>query len=318
MAVDTLHRLLITLAVRLHCFAYCEIQTGWRLVFAPMNAVTVHYVLKGSGVLRTDAGAQVSFQPNSIVIVPPGVGQTLGSARDVVSAAAEENCTLVDDGLVRFTAGDGTQDILVICGTITATYGGALGLFENLDEPLVEDFTGSNLIRDAFETLADEVTHPTFGTQVLTESVMKQCLVVVLRRHLDRFGAGSPLFAALQDQRLVRAVTAILERPASPNFVESLAALSGMSRTAFAQAFARAYGQSPLDFVRRARLRLAANLLSTTDLPVKVIAGSIRYGSRSHFSRSFRSAYGVDPKTFRRVGGYAEQEPSPVRDAVKG
>jgi AraC-like DNA-binding protein len=315
MAADTLERLIITLAVRLHAFAYCVIQHGWRLVFDPMDAVTIHYVLKGSGRLVIDGGTGVDFNPDSIIIVPARVTQKLGAAADIAGETpAEENCTIKDDGLVRFVAGDGSQDILVICGTISASYGGALGLFDHLREPLVEDCTGSNLIRHAFDVLIEETARPTIGTQVMTESIMKQCLIVVLRGHIARHGIASPLLAPLQDQRLAQALAAVIERPAEVHTVESLAAVAGMSRSAFAQAFARAYGQGPLDFVRRLRLRLAANLLSTTDLPIKVIAISIGYASRSYFSRAFRAAYGVDPKTFRNFGGYAEQEPEPIRD----
>jgi AraC-like DNA-binding protein len=315
MAADTLERLIITLAVRLHAFAYCVIQRGWRLVFDPMDAVTIHYVLKGSGHLETDAGASVGFGPDSIVIVPARVTQKLGAASDVAGdAPAEENCVVRDDGLVRFVAGDGSEDILVICGTISASYGGALGLFDHLREPIVEDCAGSNFIRHSFDMLIEEIGRPTIGTQVMTESLMKQCLIVVLRGHFARHGIASPLLAPLQDQRLAQALAAVIEKPAAPHTVESLAETAGMSRSAFAQAFARAYGQGPLDFVRRLRLRLAANLLSTTDLPIKVIAISIGYASRSYFSRAFRAAYGVDPKTFRHFGGYAEQEPGPIRE----
>lgn len=313
MTVHILDKLLITLAVRLHAFAYCEVQTGWRLKFGAMDAVTIHYVLAGSGTLATESGASVDFRTNSIVIVPARQWQSLGSPNGVLGeAAAEENATLVDDGLLKFTAGDGSRDILVICGTISATYGGALGLFDGLRDPIVEDLSSSNVLRQAFELLLEELAHPTVGTQVLTQSLMKQCLVLVLRQHLVRHGTDSPFFSALQNQRLARVVSAILERPASPHSVESLAALAGMSRSSFAEQFARAYGQSPMDFLRKVRLRLAANLLTTTDLPVKVISASIGYASRSHFSRVFRAAYGLDPKAFRASGGYAEREPEPV------
>jgi AraC family transcriptional regulator, activator of mtrCDE len=67
--------------------------------------------------------------------------------------------------------------------------------------------------------------------------------------------------------------------------------------------------------VQRVRLRLGAQLLSTTDLPIKVIASSVGYSSRSCFLRAFRSAYGADPTAFRAIGGYAEQEPTPIEGA---
>ena len=69
-----------------------------------------------------------------------------------------------------------------------------------------------------------------------------------------------------------------------------------------------------MDFVQKVRLRVAARLLTTTDLPIKVIANSIGYASRSYFSRAFRAAYGADPKTFRMLGNPDQQEFAPTGD----
>jgi AraC-like DNA-binding protein len=322
MPADTLDRLLVTLAVRLHAFALCEIKRGWRLRFAPMEGITIHYVLNGRGTLRVGDNPLLPFEPQTIMIVPAQIQQTLGDHRESgKEASAEEHCTVVDDGLVTFTAGDGSRDTLVICGTISATYGGALGLFDQLHGPLAEDLSGERQVRYAFEALSAEVAKPTVGTQALAESLMKQCLILLLRRHLFRKSIGSPVFAALQDRRLARAIIEILERPAAKHTVDSLAASAGMSRSTFAERFAEAFGQAPIEFVQRVRLRLGAQLLSTTDLPIKVIASSVGYSSRSYFSRAFRAAYGADPTAFRAFGGYAEQEPTPVDStapAIKG
>ena len=313
MPADVLDRFLITLAVRLHAFAVCEIKQGWRLNFDPMDAITIHYVLAGNGTLRIGTGVTVSISAQNIVIVPARTSQSLGEATDVFEEArADDRCTLIDDGLVQFTAGDGSRDMLVVCGTISAAYGGALGLFEYLTEPVVEDVSSSNIIRHAFESLLAEIAEPGVGTQAMAEALMKQCLILVLRQHLTRQGSASPLFAALQDPRLAKAISGVLERPAAPHTVESLAIQAGMSRSSFAERFSQAFDQSPMEFVQRVRLRLGAHLLTTTALPIKIIAGSIGYESRSYFSRAFRAAYGSDPKTYRAVGGFAEEEARPI------
>lgn len=312
MAAEVLERLLITLAVRIHAFAVCEIEAGWRLLFDPMEAVTIHYVLAGEGTIETGEGAGAPFAPHSIIVVPARVPQSLGEpdAR-AGQAAAGENCSLLDDGLVKFTAGDGSRDTLVACGTISATYGGALGLFEHLREPIVEHVGEIDAMRHAFSLLLSEMSRPGLGTQALAEALMKQCLILLLRQHLRRLGADSPFFAAMRDQRLVRAVTSVLERPSAPHSVESLASVAGMSRSTFAERFRKVYGQAPIEFVQKVRLRLGAHMLSATDLPVKVIAGSVGYASRTHFSKAFRDAYGADPKTFRAFGGAEEEEARP-------
>jgi AraC-like DNA-binding protein len=309
MRTDTLDKLLITLAVRLHAFAICEIKYGWRLAFDPMEAVTIHYVLAGSGTLRVGDAPPVAFTQNNMMAVPPRFAQRLETGPVQHESDASEHCRIVSDGLVTFTAGDGSRDLLVICGTISASYAGAFGLFDHLNGPMVQDLAAQPAIKAAFELLLREVASPGLGTQALTEALMKQCLILLLRDHLAAT-ASSPLLAALGDQRLARAVTAVIEAPAAPHSVERLASLAGMSRSSFAKSFSDAFGEAPMEFVQRVRLRLAAHLLAATDLPVKVIASSIGYASRSHFSRAFRAAYGLDPSTFRATGGHVEEEPA--------
>lgn len=312
---DVLDRLLITLAVRLHAFSICQIQQGWRLVFGPLEAITVHYVLGGSGSVRVGDGAWMPFGPGSIVIVPARLSHAIGEAQDVVGEArGEEHCAVRHEGLVTFTAGDGSRDVLLVCGMISATYEGALGLFASLQAPVVQDFASDSSLRQAFALMRAEIAEPSIGTQALTEALMKQCLILLLRRHLTQDAATSPVFAPMQDSRLARAVTEVLERPAAAHTVESLARAAGMSRASFADHFSQAFAQTPIDFVQKVRLRLAAQLLTTTDLPVKVVATSIGYASRSYFSRAFRATYGLEPKRYREVGGQEEREPERVQD----
>jgi len=197
----------------------------------------------------------------------------------------------------------------MVCGAISASYGSALGLFDLLRDPMVEDFSASGVHSHAFDLMLAEVASPGLGTQAMTEALMKQCLVTLLRRHLLRDDIGSPLFTALQHPRLARAVLAVIENPAAPHTVESLASLVGMSRASFAGHFAQAFQQGPIDFVQKVRLWIAARLLATTDLPLKVIAQSIGYAGPTPFTRAFRGAYGTGPTAYRALGGQGEREP---------
>jgi AraC-like DNA-binding protein len=295
------------LDVRFHAFAVCEVRPGWRLVFDPMDAVVIHYVLAGAGALQTDAGVAVPFGTHSIIIVPPGKHQSLarpsGPLRD---APAAENCSPAADGLVKFDAGSGEGEILTICATITATYGGGFGLFDSLVEPIVENIASLEQVRDAFRIMLAEIAKPGIGTRALTEALMKQCMILLLRKHLEHQGPASPVFAVLKDARLARAVAAIVGHPSAPYGLSELAEIAGMSRSSFADRFSEAFGQSPLEFLQKVRLRHAAHLLGATDLPVKVVASSVGYASRSHFSRTFRDTYGVDPTTYRLENALTE------------
>lgn len=307
---DLIDRLLVTLAVRLRAFSVCQIQQGWQLRFSSFEAITIHYVLRGAGSLRVGDGPWQSFAPHSVLVVPARLSHALGEPYEVVGEArAEDHCALHGDGLVTFMAGDGTPDTLLVCGQISASHEGALGLFELFQSPMIETFPSDASFRGAFELMLAEVAAPSLGTQAMTELLMKQCLIVMLRRHLLGGDGASPLLRALQEPKLARAVLAVLEHPGAPYSVDSLASLAGMSRTSFAVRFSQIFGQGPMEFVQRVRLRIAARLLSATDLPVKVIAGSVGYESRSAFSRVFETTYGSTPSDFRNSGGGDEVEP---------
>lgn len=72
-----------------------------------------------------------------------------------------------------------------------------------------------------------------------------------------------------------------------------------MSRGAFADHFKQAFGRTAIDCLKEIRLRRAAHLLSTTDLPVKTIAYKVGFDSRSYFSSAFKAYTGIDPAGFR-------------------
>lgn len=302
MELSSLDRLLVTLDVQLHSFAVCEVLAGSRLVFDPMNVIVVHYVLAGDGLLEVDGAAAARIGAGSILVVPANRGQALVAGQAAVrDVQAAEHCTAVVDGMLKFDAATGQAgDLRTICATITATCGGTFGLFDGLAHPIVDDASEIPAVRWAFEMLAEERARPDIGTRALSGSLMRQCLVLLVRHHLQRGSSPSPFFAALADSRLAKAVSLVLQRPAARLSLADLADVAGMSRTAFAKAFVEAFGQTPIDFVQKARLHRAAQLLAVTELPVKVVAASLGFASRSHFTRAFRRAYGAHPSSYRK------------------
>lgn len=77
--------------------------------------------------------------------------------------------------------------------------------------------------------------------------------------------------------------------------------IAGMSRSAFAAAFRRAFGQPPMNLVKLVRLRRAGELLVSTALPVADVAKRVGFSSRSNFSHAFSQLHGMDPSRFRRT-----------------
>jgi AraC-like DNA-binding protein len=282
-----------------------------------LGFVTVHYALAGRGTIEIGQGQRFEFGPDTIIIVPRGLSQKIAApgARHA-SAGEEAECLPLPEGLRWLTAGHGAPEIVIACGRIRATYGAETGIFDSLDAPIVEAFDAGHGIHHSFQTLLAELSEPALGTKALAEMLMKQCLVYVLRRLAGRGDLRLPWLSVAENPRLGAAVEAMLSEPARTHRVGDLAALAGMSRSAFSARFTQAFGQSPHGFLTESRLRHAAHFLETTELPVKTIAGKIGYRSRSNFTRAFKARYGLDPNAYRQgTGRGAELEQGGVREA---
>lgn len=59
-------------------------------------------------------------------------------------------------------------------------------------------------------------------------------------------------------------------------------------------------GETPMGYLRSARMREAGSLLAFTDLPVYTIAEKLGYEEPSYFARLFRRVYGESPQAYRQ------------------
>ncbi|MFC8143363.1 helix-turn-helix domain-containing protein [Streptomyces paradoxus] len=105
------------------------------------------------------------------------------------------------------------------------------------------------------------------------------------------------------DARIRRAQELIDADPGAPHTVRSLADGVALSPSRFAHLFSRQVGQSPMRALREARLRHAARLLESTDLPAERVAAASGFASPFHFNRAFRERYGAPPGAYRTRRG---------------
>lgn len=101
------------------------------------------------------------------------------------------------------------------------------------------------------------------------------------------------------DERVRRVLARIAAEPGAPHSVASLARTVALSPSRFAHLFAEETGQTPMQAVRRARVRHAASLLEVTDMDVGQVAAASGFVSPFHFSRAFRREYGLPPRDYR-------------------
>ena len=81
--------------------------------------------------------------------------------------------------------------------------------------------------------------------------------------------------------------------------VEDIADACNLSREYFSKIFKRHMQVAPQEFLINYRMSKAATLLIDTDLSIFDISQQIGYPNQSHFTRSFKSVYGIAPKFYR-------------------
>ena len=106
---------------------------------------------------------------------------------------------------------------------------------------------------------------------------------------------------------IVNLMNAHIEDPLS---LDDLAQAAGFSRRHIERMFLSVLGETPGDYYRGIRLDRGRNLLSTTDLGLLDVALACGFGSVAHFSKSFKSRFGVTPTKFNRPIKGARPTPS--------
>ena len=81
--------------------------------------------------------------------------------------------------------------------------------------------------------------------------------------------------------------------------VEDIADVCGLNRTYFGKIFKEAIGKSPQEFLINYRMIKATELLMLTKLSIGDIGSAVGYDNQLHFSRAFKSVYGISPKKWR-------------------
>ena len=76
-----------------------------------------------------------------------------------------------------------------------------------------------------------------------------------------------------------------------------------LSESQLRRRFVSAYGMPPIAYRNLLRCRIAAELLTKTDMPVSEISSRIGFHTTSDFYRSFTKIYGVSPSRYRSSHG---------------
>jgi len=163
----------------------------------------------------------------------------------------------------------------------------------------IQSPSGRATLRWSVQHMMEEQQAARPGSALVAQHLAHMMLIQALRLHVEHahpHGAGW-LFG-VADKQLGPVIAAIHTDPAQRWTLEGLARVACMSRSAFAQRFKDTIGLSPMEYVTRWRMLLAADRLEHTPQSVSTIALSLGYESESAFSTAFKRLMGVAPRHY--------------------
>jgi len=156
-------------------------------------------------------------------------------------------------------------------------------------------------MRWSIERLMREIRDPQPGGFLIAQQLAHMLLVQALRLHLNDGAAGGVgwLFA-LADRQMSAAMSAMHAQPGRRWTIAELAKEAAMSRSTFALKFRRTVGASPMDYLTRWRMLLAADRLAAGGETIATLAPALGYESESAFSTAFKRVMGCAPRHYGR------------------
>jgi AraC-like DNA-binding protein len=157
-------------------------------------------------------------------------------------------------------------------------------------------------MRWSLERMREELRNPQPGGSLIAQQLAYMMLIQALRLHLaDAASAGPGWLSALSDKHMSMAIAGMHNDPGYSWTLQSLAERVGMSRSVFALRFRETVGATPMDYLTRWRMLLAADRLKNSSDGLSAIAQSLGYESESAFGKAFRRVMGCSPRQYTRT-----------------
>jgi AraC-like DNA-binding protein len=251
-------------------------------------------------VLRTTAARPVSnliSRPTICLVLQGKVRQTL--ANNVSDIVAGDSLLLTNGtpALTEVTGASIAEPCLALLIEIDlATISSLIVDMEAANAPFGGTPAASNTIEEVVTTAVQLV-------RLLQQSASMDMLIDPLARALHywllagKHGDGIRGLAKPDNtiRRVARAIATIRSDFAKPLPIDRLAAVAGMSSSAFHQHFRSATSMTPLQYQKQIRLTEARRMMLSGGVKASSAAFSVGYQSISQFTRDYRRMFGLPP-----------------------
>jgi len=267
-----------------------------------------HFLTEGACKVRLAEGGEVIAAVAGDLILLPREGRHL-LGTDLHLAPMEGKAEITPDPgsdaeLFQMRHGGGGAATRFVCGYLALSRSVFRPLFEALPRLLcirIGDGPAAALLREMLRAGVRESADARPGANSMLAKLAEFMFVEAMRRHMATLPPeGKGWLAGVRDPHVGRALALLHAEPEKPWTVDALARAAALSRSALAERFTALMNESPMQYLTRWRLALAARTLRSGSDSVARVAESSGYESEAAFNRAFKKVAGVPPAAWRR------------------
>ncbi|HEV7642397.1 MAG TPA: AraC family transcriptional regulator [Pyrinomonadaceae bacterium] len=274
---------------------------SWGVRYEEFGHPSFALVLNGSCWLAVEGGSPAQLQTGDFVFLPRTPGFTLSSDLKTEPVLVSPGSYSEHVSIVKH--GDETAEPSVLLQ-------GGYFAFDQVNAPMLLDQlpdlvhirssdAGIDSISQIIKLIDKEARGEGAGRDLILERLVEVMLLEALRS-TDAEIQKAGLLAGLRDLAIAAALRT-MHADVSHNWsVAELGRRAGMSRSSFADRFAKTVGSTPIDYLLQLRMALAKDMLRREKRSLSEVADFIGYQSTSAFSTAFRRNTGVSPGAFAR------------------
>lgn len=286
-------------------YGRCRLSGEWSFFFPKQAEAHFHFIAgKGCWISGPD-GKWSELEAGDAVLIPRGAYHILASSPDLTPRPFPRRecfpiCDTVFDYPHRETIGGDVS--VFFCGTMRFNLDELHPLMRLMPEVMQASdlMTNEPAIMHLIEAMISECAMNRAGASGILARLADVMAAQIIRSWLEHGCSDSEgWIAAMRDPQIGQALVAIHADPKRNWTLLGLAALAGMSRSAFAAAFAKVVGQTPGRYLTEVRMHLARQWIMRGEIRISQLPEQFGYDSEAAFSRAFKRVIGSPPSSYR-------------------
>ena len=310
MSVDVLTEIFDS--IRLHTFLHFDatLAPPWGVAIASRQRA-MFFVVSGRPCLLTLPGQEpVEVGDGELVLLPRGGESRWQSAADAPVITFEQFALrrqVAPGQLIVHIGGDPAA-----ADAATAITGGAFWTRDVIAHPLLAALPpllhlrrGQSALHGwlapALGLMRQEISARQTGSPAALRRLTDLLLIHGVRSYLQAAPAHEPgWLRGMADAKIAPALKRMHAQPQHAWSVQMLAKEAALSRTLFAERFRQVTGETPLQYLTRWRMYLAARRLRESTASMEAIGEQAGYRDSVAFQKAFKRTLGIPPGEYRR------------------